>query len=108
MHPIVLLFAATATADYHSMTDNPNPSVRSRQVANQLRKIREDLGLTGAEVAKLLDMSPSKISRIETGHRMLDVDVVATLLGLYKVPERTREQILGQVRKSVERGWWES
>jgi transcriptional regulator with XRE-family HTH domain len=90
------------------MTDNPNPSVRSRQVANQLRQIREELKLTGAEVAKQLGMSPSKISRIETGNRMLSVDVVAALLGLYKVPERQREQILDQVRKSVERGWWES
>lgn len=108
MHPIVVLLAPTATADYHLMTDNPNPSVRSRQVANQLRRIREDLGLTGAEVAKLLDMSPSKISRIETGNRMLSVDVVAALLGLYKVPERMREQILDQVRKAENRGWWES
>ena len=90
------------------MTDNPNPSVRSRQVAIQLRAIREDAKLTGAEVAKQLGMSPSKISRIETGNRMLSVDVVATLLGLYKVPERQREQILDQVRKSGERGWWES
>jgi transcriptional regulator with XRE-family HTH domain len=90
------------------MTDNPNPSVRSRQVANQLRKLREDLGITGAEVAKQLGMSPSKISRIETGHRMLTVDVVAALLGHYKVPEREREQILDLVRKSTERGWWEN
>lgn len=90
------------------MTENPNPSVRSRQVANQLRALREDAGLTGAEVAKQLGMSPSKISRIETGQRMLSVDVVAALLGLYRVPERHRDQILDQVRKSAERGWWES
>jgi transcriptional regulator with XRE-family HTH domain len=82
--------------------------VRSRQVANQLRTLREDAGLTGADVAKQLGMSPSKISRIETGNRMLSVDVVATLLGLYKVPERQREEILDQVRRSTERGWWES
>jgi transcriptional regulator with XRE-family HTH domain len=53
-------------------------------------------------------MSPSKISRIETGNRLLSVDVVATLLGLYRVPERQRDEILDQVRKSAERGWWES
>jgi transcriptional regulator with XRE-family HTH domain len=90
------------------VTENPNPSVRSRQVANQLRTLREAAGMTGAEVAKLLGMSASKVSRIETGHRMLSVDVVATLLGLYRVPERQRDQILDQVRKSAERGWWES
>lgn len=90
------------------MADVSNPTVRSRQVANQLRALREGARLTGAEVAKQLGMSPSKISRIETGHRGLTVDVVTALLGLYQVPERQREQILDQVRKSAERGWWES
>jgi transcriptional regulator with XRE-family HTH domain len=90
------------------MADVSNPTVRSRQVANQLRALREGARLTGAEVAKQLGMSPSKISRIETGHRGLTVDVVAALLGLYRVPDRQREQILDQVRKSAERGWWES
>lgn len=90
------------------MTEVSNPPVRSRQVANQLRALREGARLTGAEVAKQLGMSPSKISRIETGHRGLTVEVVSALLGLYQVPERQREQILDQVRKSGERGWWES
>jgi transcriptional regulator with XRE-family HTH domain len=90
------------------VTENLNPSVRSRQVANLLRQLREDAGLTGAEVARQLGMSPSKVSRIETGNRLLSIDVVATLLGLYRVPERQRDDILDQVRKSAERGWWES
>jgi transcriptional regulator with XRE-family HTH domain len=90
------------------MTENPNPSVRSRQVSALLRTLREGLGLSGSEVAKALGMSPSKISRIETGSRGLRVDDVAALLGHYKVPEHRRTQILDQVRKAEERGWWES
>lgn len=90
------------------MTDHPHPSVRSRQVSALLRRLREDLGLSGAEVAKALGMSPSKISRMETGNRGLRADDVAALLGHYKVPEQERAQILEQVRKSEERGWWES
>jgi transcriptional regulator with XRE-family HTH domain len=90
------------------MTDNPNPSVRSRQVSALLRSLREEQGLSGAEVAKALGMSPSKISRLETGNRGLRVDDVAALLGHYKVPEQKRAQILDQVRKSEDRGWWES
>jgi transcriptional regulator with XRE-family HTH domain len=91
-----------------NVNDNPNPSVRSRQVSALLRTLREDRGLSGAEVAKALGMSPSKISRIETGSRGLRVDDVAALLGHYKVPESKRAQILDQVRKAEERGWWES
>jgi transcriptional regulator with XRE-family HTH domain len=90
------------------MTENPNPSVRSRQVSALLRTLREDLGLSGAEVAKALGMSPSKISRLETGARGLRVEDVAAMLGHYQVPEQKRAQILDQVRKAEERGWWES
>ncbi|RZS41367.1 hypothetical protein EV193_103690 [Herbihabitans rhizosphaerae] len=90
------------------MTDNPHPSARSRQVSTELRRLREEAGLTGAAVAKQLGMSPSKISRIETGQRGLHADDVAALLGLYKVPERRRDEILDQVRKSGQRGWWHS
>jgi transcriptional regulator with XRE-family HTH domain len=90
------------------MTVNPNPSVRSRQVASLLRQLREEAGLTGAAAAAALGMSASKISRLETGNRGLYVDDVAALLGLYRVPERDREVILAQVKKSNERGWWES
>lgn len=90
------------------MTDNPHPSVRSRQVSALLRRLREDRGLSAAEVAKALGMSPSKISRMETGNRGLRADDVAAMLGHYKVPEHERARILDQVRKSEERGWWES
>jgi transcriptional regulator with XRE-family HTH domain len=90
------------------MTVNPNPSVRSRQVASLLRQLREEAGLTGAAAAAALGMSASKISRLETGNRGLYVDDVAALLGLYRVPERDRAVILAQVKKSNERGWWES
>jgi transcriptional regulator with XRE-family HTH domain len=49
------------------MPGNPHTSVRSRQVAAELRTLREHAGLSGAEVAKRMGMSPSKISRLETG-----------------------------------------
>jgi transcriptional regulator with XRE-family HTH domain len=90
------------------MTEHPHPSVRSRQVSSQLRQYREKAGMTGTDAAKALGMSQSKISRMETGSRPLHPDDVAALLGMYKVPERQRDTILDQVRRSVERGWWES
>jgi len=90
------------------MSGEANPSVRSRQVSLQLRQLREERGLSGVEVAKALGMSPSKISRLETGSRGLNSDDVAALLGHYNAPEALRQQILDQVRKSVERGWWQS
>jgi transcriptional regulator with XRE-family HTH domain len=88
------------------MPGNPHTSVRSRQVAAELRALREQAGLSGAEVAKRMGMSPSKISRIETGNSGLQIEDVAALLGLYQVPASTRDELLDLVRRSEERGWW--
>jgi transcriptional regulator with XRE-family HTH domain len=88
------------------MPGNPHTSVRSRQVAAALRELRERAGLSGAEVAKCMGMSPSKISRIETGNSGLQIEDVAALLGLYQVPASTRDELLDLVRRSEERGWW--
>ncbi|MGB8995287.1 MAG: Scr1 family TA system antitoxin-like transcriptional regulator, partial [Pseudonocardiaceae bacterium] len=88
------------------MPGNPHTSVRSRQVAAELRTSRERAGLSGAEVAKRMGMTPSTISRIETGNSGLQIEDVAALLGLYQVPASTRDELLDLVRRSEERGWW--
>jgi transcriptional regulator with XRE-family HTH domain len=88
------------------MPGNPHTSIRSRQVAAELRALREKAGLSGAEVAKRMGMSPSKISRIETGVTGLQIEDVAALLGLYQVRASTRDELLDLVRRSGERGWW--
>ncbi|MCW2633335.1 MAG: transcriptional regulator, partial [Pseudonocardia sp.] len=88
------------------MPGNPHTSVRSRQVAAELRALREAAGLSGNEVAKRMGMSPSKISRIETGNSGLQIEDVAALLGLYQVPAAKRDELLDLVRRSEERGWW--
>jgi transcriptional regulator with XRE-family HTH domain len=90
----------------HPMPGNPHTSIRSRQAAAELRTLREQTGLSGAEVAKLMGMSPSKISRIETGITGLQIEDVAALLGLYQAPAATRDALLDLVRRSEERGWW--
>ena len=87
-------------------TGNSHTSIRSRQVAAELRALREQAGLSGAEVAKRMGMSPSKISRMETGVTGLQIEDVAALLGLYQVPAPVRDELLDLVRRSEERGWW--
>src|ERR1044072_926738 len=89
------------------MPGNPHTSVRSRTVANELRKLREERELSCAEVAKMLGVSVSKISRIETGISGLQSDDVATLLGFYKVPPAKRNELLELLRRGDQKGWWE-
>jgi transcriptional regulator with XRE-family HTH domain len=80
------------------------PTIRSRQVANELRRLRKTAGLTTGEVGARLGLSQSKVSRVETGGSGLRVDDVAAMLGLYHVPAKRRDEILALVRQAAEPG----
>jgi transcriptional regulator with XRE-family HTH domain len=81
------------------------PTIRSRQVAAELRRLRKRAGLTTGEVGSRLGISQSKISRVETGTSGLQIDDVAAMLGLYHVPAKRRDEILAMVRQGAEPGW---
>ncbi|MFN2495600.1 MAG: helix-turn-helix domain-containing protein [Pseudonocardiaceae bacterium] len=89
------------------MPGNPPTSVRSRQVAAELRRLREKAAMSCAEVAHRLGMSASKVSRLETGNSGLQVEDVAALLGLYQVHATRRDELIDLVRRAEERGWWQ-
>ncbi|MQA09509.1 MAG: helix-turn-helix domain-containing protein [Pseudonocardiaceae bacterium] len=81
------------------------PTVRSRRVAAELKRLRKRSGLTAGEVGARLGVSQSKISRMENGQLGLQLEEVATLLGMYHVAQARREEILGMVREAANPGW---
>ena len=46
-----------------------SPTVRRRELGARLRELRTGKGLKVEQVAEMLLCSPSKVSRMETGHR---------------------------------------
>lgn len=82
-------------------------SVRQRRVSAQLRAYRIAAGLTCRDIARALDCSESKISRMETGDRGLYADDVSAILGLLHVPSAHRHELLELVREGEERNWHE-
>jgi hypothetical protein len=72
------------------MSGNSHTSIRSRQDAAELRTLREQAVLSGAEVAKRLSMSPSKISRIETGNSACKSRTSRHYWTLYQAPASPR------------------
>jgi transcriptional regulator with XRE-family HTH domain len=90
------------------VADRRPPSVRARQLAAELRRLRDAATLTGEETAGRLGWSPSKISRIETGHTAPSRADLRRLLDLYEVSgtQRERLELLGQ--SGGQRGWWDA
>jgi transcriptional regulator with XRE-family HTH domain len=90
------------------VADRRPPSVRARQLAAELRRLRDAATLTGEEAAGRLGWSPSKISRIETGTTAPGPADLRRLLDLYEVSgtQRGRLELLGQT--AGQRGWWDA
>ncbi|MFC9815080.1 helix-turn-helix domain-containing protein, partial [Streptomyces virginiae] len=70
------------------MASNVNPTVRRRRLGMELRKLREDKGMTAEQVAERLLVSQSKISRLESGRRSISQRDVRDLCDVYEVEDR--------------------
>jgi transcriptional regulator with XRE-family HTH domain len=85
-----------------------SPTLRGRRLGGELRRIREDADVTIQEVAKRLECSDSKISRIETGHVNATPRDVRDMLELYGVGDEQRNALIQMAREVRRRGWWSS
>jgi transcriptional regulator with XRE-family HTH domain len=66
-----------------------------------------EAGLTHAEVARRLEWSASKLSRIETGQSRVQTGDVRDLLTAYSITdEATCEAMVQLAREARRRGWW--
>ncbi|MEV7416871.1 helix-turn-helix transcriptional regulator [Streptomyces sp. NPDC089919] len=89
------------------MASNVNPTVRRRRLGMELRKLREDKGMTAEQVAERLLVSQSKISRLENGRRSISQRDVRDLCEVYEVEDRRLVDSLMQMAKdSRQQGWW--
>ncbi|MFD5423992.1 helix-turn-helix domain-containing protein [Streptomyces sp. NPDC127084] len=89
------------------MASNINPTVRRRRLGQELRRLREQRGMTAEEVADRLLVSQSKISRLENGRRSISQRDVRDLCGVYEVDDQRMVDSLMQMAKdSRQQGWW--
>ena len=90
------------------MPDKRAPSVRARQLAAELRRLRDEARLTGEEVGERLGWSPAKVSRIETARTAITAADLTRLLDLYEVTGQRRDRLTELGRSAGERGWWDA
>jgi transcriptional regulator with XRE-family HTH domain len=89
--------------------DGLGPTVRRRRLGIELRRLREQAGMIGEEVAERMDWSATKVSRIETGQVSVHPGDVSDLLDLYGVGEQeTRDALIAIARQARKKGWWHS
>lgn len=85
-----------------------SPSLRRRRLAAELRRLRDQAGLSVTEAAKQLDWQPSRLSRIETRQSGITAPDLRKLLNLYEAEDDTYRAYLAELARRVnERGWWQ-
>jgi transcriptional regulator with XRE-family HTH domain len=83
------------------------PTVQRLVLGGQLRKLREDRGITAEQAAESIRGSHSKISRMEHGRVGFKERDVADLLTLYGITDgEERAALLNLARQANTPGWW--
>lgn len=88
------------------VTERRSPTIRRRRLGAELRRRREEAGITIEAAAERLACSASKISRIETGHSSATPRDVEGLLEIYGVHGAEAEVLLRFSREARQKGWW--
>jgi len=90
------------------MAQVETPITQQRRLRAELKRAREQSGMTQKDVAELLDWSPSKVIRIETGAAIISTSDLMALLPHYGVTDRKRIDALVEVaRASRKQAWWD-
>jgi transcriptional regulator with XRE-family HTH domain len=84
---------------------NRQPTMRSRELGEGLRRAMEAAGLTGVEAARRLDWSPSRVSRMLSGTRGTTEVDVAMFLTVCGVRGRERKRLLAVCQDQGVPGW---
>ncbi|WP_103347884.1 helix-turn-helix transcriptional regulator [Amycolatopsis sp. CA-128772] len=86
---------------------NIGPTARRMILGSQLRRLREEAGITRQQAGYNIRGSESKISRLELGRVGFKERDVTDLLTMYGVDDPTeRRTFLEMVKQSNEPGWW--
>jgi transcriptional regulator with XRE-family HTH domain len=87
------------------MAKNP-PTVRMRRLGAELRKIREELGLTLDDAAELLSISKSALNRMENAQVITRPHEVKYFIMMYRVTDRARrDSLIGLASAGRSRDW---
>jgi transcriptional regulator with XRE-family HTH domain len=83
------------------------PIVVRRRLGAVLKRLRGEHGLPLDAVARQLEISPSKLSRLESGQVAPRIRDVRDLLEIYAAPTDVRARALAWADQAKEPGWWQ-
>ncbi|MFE7565276.1 helix-turn-helix domain-containing protein [Kitasatospora sp. NPDC057500] len=89
------------------MPGRPNPTLRQRRLGAELRRMREQAGLRGGELANLLGVSAAQVTQMENGKTSVNADRLRTIAAACKCTNEPLIEALVGFASSRPKGWWE-
>lgn len=90
------------------MTQSGSPVTQQRRLRTELRRAREQAGMTQKDVADTFGWHPSKVIRLETGAVTVDVADLLAMLRHYGMTDQSKiDDLLAAARASKEHVWWD-
>jgi transcriptional regulator with XRE-family HTH domain len=86
---------------------NGKATVRQRILGKRLRQMREEAGHTMESAAAALEVSVSRLSRMETARQGVELHIVKSMLDLYDVGGDRWTTTLELVREARKKQWWQ-
>ncbi|MGH3284179.1 MAG: helix-turn-helix domain-containing protein [Streptosporangiaceae bacterium] len=87
------------------MATRRSPTARHRRLIVELKRLREERGLSREQVADRIGTSETSIFRYEKGETRPQPAVVAAMLDVYGAAAE-RDELLEMARDARKRGWW--
>jgi transcriptional regulator with XRE-family HTH domain len=85
-----------------------SPLVRRKRLAKELRRLRDQAGLSSGQLATRARLNRQKISMLENGHPFTNVADVAAVLSALGLDDRKWHELFQIADESTKPGWWES
>ncbi|RKS69074.1 helix-turn-helix protein [Actinomadura pelletieri DSM 43383] len=85
----------------------PSPYVRRRQLAVEIRKLRESRGLTADALANLMYYTRSKVSRLENAQGRPDLAEIMNMLNLLEITGSEYDRLIKLAHEAAQKGWWD-
>jgi transcriptional regulator with XRE-family HTH domain len=88
------------------MAQAHSATVRARRLGRELHELRDEVGLSFADVATRLNCHHTKIRRIEKADVKAETEDIEALLDIYGVPTDRRLALVNLAENAWRRGWW--
>ncbi|HJD81014.1 helix-turn-helix transcriptional regulator [Kitasatospora aureofaciens] len=85
-----------------------NPTLRQRRLGAELRRMREQAGLGGSQLARALGINPAHVTQMESGKTGVSVERLRTIAALCMCVNEPLIEALAEIITDRDKGgWWE-